>query len=224
MDKTATELALEPGWFTWVAAIWLFGSEPITTANFMRMLPYGLARLNEERFASAARQGCLFSDGQGGYSPTERGLDAAQKIWRAAGDSLAGLPSPSEANPPTLLSCLHRIADAALAAPEPPSHFFLAHKRENYKHFGTQHPLEDFVVRFGELSAYRDDMYASTWEAHSIQGHAWEVFDQLHPGGALAFDDLYAKLNRRGLPQETYVEDVKELARRGWVDEDSGKI
>jgi hypothetical protein len=62
MDKTASELNLADDWFNWVVAIWLFGSEPITTAKFMRMLPYGLARLNEERFASAARQGYLRAD------------------------------------------------------------------------------------------------------------------------------------------------------------------
>ena len=39
MDKTASELNLDDDWFTWVAAIWLFGSEPITTSKFMCMFP-----------------------------------------------------------------------------------------------------------------------------------------------------------------------------------------
>lgn len=34
MDKAATEMELTPDWSTWLFAIWLFGSEPITTAKF----------------------------------------------------------------------------------------------------------------------------------------------------------------------------------------------
>jgi hypothetical protein len=224
MDRTATELALEPGWFTWVAAIWLFGSEPITTANFMRMLPYGLARLNEERFASAAGQGCLISDGEGGYSPAERGLDAAHKIWRAAGDSLADLSSLPEENLHRLFSYLVRIADTALAAPEPPSHFFLAHKRENYRRFGTQYPLEGFVVRFGELSAHRDDAHIAAWQAHEIEGHAWEILTYLWCNtSAASADTLFEKVGYRSIPLEVYTQDLQELAGRGWIEETAGE-
>jgi hypothetical protein len=222
MDKTATELALEPGWFSWVAAIWLFGSEPITTANFMRMLPYGLARLNEERFASAAEQGYLISDGEGGYSPAERGLDAAHKIWRAAGDSLADLSSLPEENLHRLFSYLVRIADTALAAPEPPSHFFLAHKRENYRRFGTQYPLEGFVVRFGELSAHRDDAHIAAWQAHNIEGHAWDVFSRIWRNDASTLDQMYETLQYNEVPQEIYARDLQELIVRGWIEENAG--
>ena len=69
MDKAATEMELKPDWSTWLFAIWLFGSEPITIANFMRIFPYGLAHHNEERFASAVQHGYLISDGKTDTSP-----------------------------------------------------------------------------------------------------------------------------------------------------------
>jgi hypothetical protein len=40
----------------------------------------------------------------------------------------------------------------------------------------------------------------------------------------MTFDELHDKLSRRGVTREVHAEDVKELARRGWADEDSGKI
>lgn len=224
MDKAATEMRLDSDWSTWLFAIWIFGSEPITTANFMRIFPYGLARLNEERFASAVQHGYLISDGKNGYIPTEFGMKAAHKVWRAAGDSLAPLKPMPEAQMEKAFDYLARLGESAMSTPEPPSHYFMAHKRENYQNFEVVHPLERFILLFGELAAYRDDMYVATWGTHRVEGHAWEVLDLLSHSGSMTFDELHHKLNRRGVTREVHAEDVRELARRGWADDASGKI
>lgn len=224
MDKAATEMELKPDWSTWLFAIWLFGSEPITTANFMRIFPYGLARHNEERFASAVQHGYLISDGKNGDTPTEFGMKAAHKVWRAAGDSLASLKPMPEAQMEETFDYLARIDDAALSAPEPPSHYFMSHKRENHKLFPILYPLERFIILFGELAAYRDDMYVATWSAHGVEGHAWEVLDFLSQSDTLTFDELHNKLSGRGVTEDVHAEDVRELARRGWVEESSGVV
>ncbi|RIK45712.1 MAG: hypothetical protein DCC59_17725, partial [Chloroflexi bacterium] len=52
----------------------------------------------------------------------------------------------------------------------------------------------------------------------------WDVLDCLSQNDALTFDALHDKLSRRGVTREAHAEDVQELARRGWVDDDSGKI
>lgn len=224
MDKAATEMGLKLDWSTWLFAIWLFGSEPITTANFMRIFPYGLAPHNEEHFASAVRHGYLISDGKNGYIPTEFGMKAAHKVWREAGDSLAHLYSIPEAHMDKFLDYLARLCESAISAPEPPSHYFMSHKRENYQHFAVLYPLERFVVLFGELAAYRDDMYTGTWSAQLAEGHTWEVLDQLSRGDMLTFDAIHEKLGRRGVTEEVHAGDVKELVRRGWVEESSGVV
>lgn len=217
MDKTAVALGLDDDWMTWVAAIWLFGSESITTANFMHMFPYGLAQLNEERFNYAAQQGYLILDKENGYRPTENGWKVAKKIWRQAGDSLASLtPMPKE-NLQSLLDYLERLVEAALATPQPPSHFFLSHKKQNYQQFGTIYPLENFIVVFGELAAYRDDMHLAAWHQHQIVGHSWDLFNKIYGEKSLTFDDLYKKLKGRGLPEDIYIQDLQELANLGWI-------
>ena len=223
MDKTAVELGLDDEWFTWVAAIWLFGSEPITTAKFMRMFPYGLARLNEERFVSAVQQEYLILDKENGYSPTENGINAARKIWRQAGDSLASLKPMPEENLQRVLDYLERLVEASLTTPQPPSHFYLSHKKKNYQQFGTIYPLENFIVLFGELAAYRDDIHIAAWQAHQIEGHAWDMFDKIYGGETLTIDGLYEKLKGRGLPQAIYAQDLQELIKRGWVREKAGE-
>ncbi len=224
MDKAATEMELKPDWSTWLFAIWLFGSEPFTTTHFMQIFPYGLARRNDERFVSAVQHGYLNSDGKNGYTPTGKGMKAAQRVWRAAGDSLMPLKPMPEAHMDKTFDYLARLGDASLSAPEPPSHYFMSHKRENYQQFKVLYPLERFVVLFGELAAYRDDCYFSTWGAKRVEGHAWEMLDQLVQSGSLTFEGLHEKLGRRGVTEEVHAEDVRELARHRWVEEASGKI
>lgn len=219
MDKAATEFALEPGYFTWVAAIWLFGAQTFTTAEFMRMFPYGLARVNEECFASAVQKGYLPSNGNSGYICSNEGLHIARKLWRTAGQSLLHLDPILDEKLQRLFSYLDRLTEASLTAPAPPPHYYISHKHKNYNQFGTESPLEDFVVHFGALAAYRDDAHIAVWQSYGVKGHTWEAFDQLIHHETLTIDSLYSKLQRRGIPQEVYEQDVQDLVRRGWIKE-----
>jgi hypothetical protein len=144
-------------------------------------------------------------------------VNIAQKIWREAGNSLANLNPMPEENLQRLFSYLDQLVEASFATPEPPSHFYLSHKQKNYRRMGTVHPLESFIVLFGELAAYRDDMHIGAWQAHQIEGHAWDMFDQIYNENALTFDELYEKLKGRELPAEIYVQDLRELIKRGWI-------
>jgi hypothetical protein len=151
-------------------------------------------------------------------------MKAAQRVWRAAGDSIVGVSSMPEAQMTKAFEYLARIGEAALSAPEPPSHYFMSHKRENYKLLPILYPLERFIVLFGELAAYRDDMYVATWGAHGVEGHAWEMLDLLSRGDALTFADLHAKLSRRGVTEEAHAGDVRELVGRRWAEESAGVV
>lgn len=50
----------------------------------------------------------------------------------------------------------------------------------------------------------------------------WGIFKPQWIRLALTFDDLHAKLSRRGVTEEVHAADVRELARRGWAEESSG--
>ena len=224
MDKAAEELSLPPDYFTWVAAIWLFGAEPFTIERYMRVFPYGLSQANEERFASAIQGGYLTSAGLGSYQATELGITAATRPFRAANEGIAPLRPMPEETLERLVNFLARLSDASFGMPEPPSHFILAHKRELYRRMGMVALLEGFVAHCLELEGHRDDCYIETWGAHEVEGHTWDVLDQLSRDGALTFDDLHNKTSRRGVTREVHAEDVMELIGRGWVEESSGVV
>lgn len=225
MDKAAEELGLSPDYFSWVAAVNLFAPDSFTLAEFMRIFPYGLQQVNEARLMDAVQQGYLTFDGQGQYRATESGISiAVHRVFKAANDSIASArPMPEEALN-RLVNLLTRIANVALGMPEPPIQFTTSHKRRSYDRIGMRDSVPGFVGRCLEMEGYRDDAYITTWQAHRIDGHAWEVLDCLSQNDTLTFDDLHEKTNRRGVTREVHAEDVQELARRGWADDASGKI
>ena len=222
MMNVVAELNLPPDWFTWVVAGFLLGEEAITTEQYMRLFPYGLAQANEERFASAAQQGYLTVNDKGEYRPSDSGLEVLEKIWRAVDASADHLdPMPKEGIQ-KLVDYLTRLAGASFIMPEPPAKWLISYKRRNMRPVEGSCLLRYAIYYYDQIAAYRDDMYVATWGAHGVEGHAWEAFDQLVQSGALAFDDLFAKVERRGVTREMLSGDVKELIRRGWVEEGSG--
>jgi hypothetical protein len=190
----------------------------------MRYFPYGLAQVNEERFASAVRQGYLASDGQGVYCAAELGRTAAACLVQAGNEVIAALtPMPIESLQ-ALGNLLTRISNAAFESPEPREHILIEAKRSLYQRMDIYPTLEGFIGRCLELEGYRDDCYIATWSAHGVDGHTWEVLDQLSQNDALTFDELHEKACRRGVTREVHAEDVQELARRGWAGAASGTI
>ena len=96
MEKTADELGLESGWLTWLWAIGLFDDESFSTETYMRIRPYGSARVNETRFTSAAIQGILSVSSKNEYLPTEKGRHIVSLILKAADESIVHLrPIPT---------------------------------------------------------------------------------------------------------------------------------
>ena len=223
-DKAAEELSLPAGYYAWVMAIWMFDAKPFTIAQYMRYFPYGLAQVNDARLASAVQQGYLASDDRGTYRATESGRAAAARLMQAGDETMSALtPMPKESLR-TLGNLLARISEAASSTPEPPAHVLIKAKRDLYQRTNTFASLEGFVAHCLLLEGYRDDCYFATWSAHNMEGHTWEVLDQLSQSDALTFDELHDKLSRRGVTREVHAADVQELARRSWADDASGKI
>ena len=211
--EVAQEFSLPPNFFTWVNAIWLFDANPFTLAQYMRYFPYGLTQVNDARLASTVQRGYLTSNDQGAYRATESGRTVAARLMQAGDKAMAALtPMPKESLR-TLGNFLARISDAAGSTPEPPAHVLIKAKRDLYQRMNTFALLEGFVAHRLLLEGYRDDCYIATWKAHGMEGHTWEVLDQLSQTDALTFDELHEKTSGRGVMREVHAADVQELAR-----------
>lgn len=222
--NVAAELNLPAGWFTWMTAGVMIGGNGITAEKYMRLFPYGLAEVNEGRFASAVQQGYLTVNDKGEYRLSNSGADVVQKILHLLDVSVDHLqPMPTE-RLQILVDTLKRLADESFAMPEPPAKWLISSKRRNLPPADGSCLLRYVIYYYDQIAAYRDDAYVAAWSARGVKGHTWNALDQLIQGGALTFGDLYEKVKGRGMTEEVHAEDVKELIRRGWADEGSGVV
>ena len=116
IEKFAEENHLSAGYWSWVPAIILFPDEPISSAQWMRIFPYGIPQTINERLASAAEGGYLVADGEGFHS-TEKGKVVAHQGLQAITNGIAHLHPLPPNDLQRLVDYLIRLSDASFAAP-----------------------------------------------------------------------------------------------------------
>lgn len=222
-QKIATEQKLESGWITWVSALFVFGSDPFTTAGFMRLFPYGSARVLEARFALAVKQGILIASSENEYHATEKGMDWRKHLIHAAIESVAHLQPIPTADLQKIVDYGRRIAEASLAAPEPPAKFGASHYYRNMRPGENAPPIRFFIHYFGTLDKYRSNAHLAAWKHYNIEGNCWEVLTYVWRGEINTLDKLCDELSFRGITRDEYAEILQELVERGWIKKTSGE-
>jgi hypothetical protein len=229
MFKLADELALAPGWLSWMPAAGMFWDEPFTIEQFMRVLPYGLAHLNEERLNAAVQKGYLTADGEGNFRAAESGKEAVRMTYEAWDQSLAHLQILPDERRQRLVGHVFELVEATFAATKPPANVIFSHKRDNMRPYRAKGWIVQFQEYVGELEGFYGDCAITALQALGVEGHTWDALDLLSREGVLTFDELHEKIGgedvlQTGVTREIHAGDVRELARRGWVDDASGKI
>lgn len=220
IEKFAEENRLSAGYWSWGPAIILFPDELISSAQWMRIFPYGIPQTINERLASAAEGGYLVKDGDG-FRSTEKGKAAAHRGLQALTDGIAHLHPLPPNDLQRLVDYLVRLSDASFAAPEPPPKFCLSHYRNYKSTFDHTAPLiRLFVHYFKELDLYRMDAHMAAWRSHNLEGNRWEAFSEVWGGKNNTLDKLFEELSFRGITREEYASILQELVTRGWVQQD----
>lgn len=220
--KFANEMNLPSGWGTWAIAIVLFPFEPISAAGYMKIFPYGLVEVIDARFATAAQEGYLISEG-GEYRATEKGETIALQVLQAATDAVVHLQPIPPAKFQRLIDYLAKLSDASFAASEPPPKFSLSHYRNYKRTFASDAPLSRlFIHYFKELDFYRMDSHMAAWRVHNIEGNRWEVFSEVWGGKNNTLDKIFDELGFRGITRDEYASILQELIERGWIEDNAG--
>ncbi|MBV6391981.1 MAG: hypothetical protein KPEEDBHJ_01197 [Anaerolineales bacterium] len=220
--KFANEMNLPSGWGTWAIAIVLFPSEPISAAGYMKIFPYGLAKVIDARFASAAQGEYLISNGDE-YRVTEKGEAITLQGLQSFTDAVAHLQPIPPAKFQRLIDYLAKLSDASFAASEPPPKFSLSHYRNYKRTFASDAPLSRlFIHYFKELDFYRMDSHMAAWRSHNLEGNRWEVFSEVWGGKNNTLDKIFDELGFRGITRDEYASILQELVAHGWIEENAG--
>ena len=191
MEKTANELGVGDGWITLLWASWLFASEPFSAASFMRIRPYGSARVIEARLADAARQDILSVHSEGEYQCTENGKQVVDQIVQSAEEVIAHLQPIPPAELQKILNYTKRLVEATLDTPEPPSRFAILRYHKNI-HIEQDMPLLRLLLHHvGSLDQYRGAAHIASWEAYNIKGYEWSAFTSIWRKEADTLDALH---------------------------------
>lgn len=221
LDHASAELNLEPGDITWLWAICLFDPEPFSTAAYMRIRPYGSARVNEARFASAFKQDILTINSQNEYLPTERGKHFINKFFQVAEASMAHLQPIPTAELQKIADYTKRLVEASLAAPEPPSKFGMI------RYYKNMHPNQDaklprLILHYvGTLSQYRDASHLASWQDHNLDGYVWSVLTSIWREAANTLDALHEEMGSSIFTRDEILGALHDLTKRGWIEEKS---
>ncbi len=220
IEKFAEENHLSAGYWSWGPAIILFPDETISSAQWMRIFPYGIPQTINGRFASAAEGGYLVADGDG-FRSTEKGKAAAHQGLQALTDGIVHLHPLPPNDLQRLIDYLVRLSDASFSAPEPPPKFCLTHYRNYKSTFDNNAPLiRLFVHYFKELDFYRMDSHMAAWRGHNLEGNRWEVFSEVWGGKNNTLDKIFDELSFRGITRDEYASILQELIERGWIQQD----
>lgn len=216
----AAEQRFEPGWLSWVAAIFVFNGEPFSTSEFMQVFAYSSERVLATRFEAAVAQGILAVGTDHKYRATGKGKDGTSQMIQVADAMLASLQPIPTTKLQELVAYLKQIVQSSLAMPEPPSKFGVTH------YYRNMHPPEDasllrlFAHYFSTLDKYRGNAHLAAWKNLGIQGNRWEVLSSIWRSQANTLDQLFGELSFRGFTREEYAQFLQELGERGWIEED----
>ena len=223
LDKAATELNLESGDITWLWAICLFDPEPFSTAAYMRIRPYGSARVNEIRFGSAVKQGILTVNSQKEYLPTENGKLITNKFLHTADVSIMHLQPIPTVELQKIADYTKRLVDATLAALEPPSKFGMIRYYKNV-HPGQEAQLLRLILHYiATLSQHRDASHLASWQDHNMAGYVWSALTSIWRNEANTLDALQTEMGSSGFSRDEISLALRDLIKRGWIEEESGQ-
>jgi len=221
LERADAELNPEPGWLTWLWAICLFDPEPFSIAAYMRIRPYGSARVNEARFASAFKQGMLTVNSQNEYLLTEKGRHFVNKFFQVAESSIAHLQPIPTAELQKIADYGKRLVEASLAALEPPSKFgMISYYKNVYPGKDTQLPR--LILHYvATLSQYRDASHLASWQDHNMAGYIWSALTSIWRNEANTLDGLHTEMGPSIFTREEILEALRDLTMRGWIKEEA---
>lgn len=222
MEKTANELGVKEEWTTLLWANWLFDTEPFSTETFMRVRPYGSARMIKERFASAAKQGFLSVHSAKEYQRTEKGKYFAEQVTRSGEDVIAHLEPITPAELQKILNYTKRLVEATLDTPEPPSKFAMTRYYKNLRSNQDAPLLRLILHHLGSLDQYRGAAHIASWGSHNIKGYEWSAFTSIWRKEANTLDALHEEMGTSVFMREEILDALQGLSARGWITETAG--
>lgn len=210
-------LAESPGWFLVQAEE--FDPEPLTVENLRVRDVYASERIVQALLELMAGEQWLRRAGEA-YHLTGTGRALRQKIVQRLLDGFARVESLPAAHLACLQQHFGRLIGASLESARPPGVWSLKHSRHRAPAADAP-PLAHIFQYVADFNAFRDDAHMAAWHPLQLDGRTWECFSLVAGGSAACADEVFGQIPYRGYAVEDYAAALRDLAARGWLEEDA---
>ncbi len=215
-NETCSKTGLSSLQLNLLLAAFTFEPEPVSAALLNIRSPYTSPDLYESNLKKLGDAGFLEPAAAGGYRLSALGLETVKGALTAIYASLAGVMPLGVTKIMDLASRLNELADACLAAPDPPGTWSIQHVHRLDPGRGA--PVMVRIDQFlSELCAFRDDAHLVSWHAYETNGHAWDILSYLWQNKSGTAEQINLALNRRGNALADTIKAADHLVHKGWV-------
>lgn len=206
-----------------LSAVPTFEPKPVSPAILNIRSPYTAPEHYLTILQELSNNGLLEPLEEDQFRITHQGLNALKETLDAVYDEIAQIKTFSVIKQMDLASRLKNLADACLAAPDPPGTWCIRHLRRMDP--GSRAPMMVRIDQFlSELLAFRDDAHLAAWRGYESNGHAWDVLTQLWISHESTLEAVCRTLQHRGFTQEQTQHTVDYLVHKGWISQVEGKL
>ena len=206
-----------------LTAVPTFEPKPVSPAILNIRVPYNSPTCYRTILEGMSSAGLLKPVATDQFRITEQGLDVLKQTLSKVYTAMAGLQSLPVTKTMGLASRLKDLADACMAAPDPPGIWCIQHVRRMDP--GPGNPMMVRIDQFlSELTAFRDDAHLASWVHYGCSGHAWEILTLLWVELEGTIESLNRALKRRGFTIEETASAVDELINKGWLRRIDGQV
>lgn len=199
-----------------LTAVPTFEPNPVSPAILNIRSPYTAPENYRAILSGLASAGLLNLIAADQFHLTPQGLAALKQTLAAVYTSMGGIQSLSVTKMMDLASRLKDLADACMAAPDPPGIWSIQHVRRMDP--GSGSPMMVRIDQFlSELVAFRDDTHLAAWRQHGCSGHAWDILTLLWVELEGTNESINRALKRRGFTLDQTASAVDELLNNGWL-------
>jgi hypothetical protein len=166
----------------------------------------------------AAEAGFLNADGRGGYTVSQVGKAAVQRVHDVFYHHLGELEALPAEEMEQLEGLLDKLVQASIEAEKPAgkSAVYICHNSHTHPDAASLARIDQHL---DDLNAFRDDSHVAAWKKeHSIEGRTWETFSLICSNQANTAASLAGRLPNRGYDEESYAASLAELAAMGWIE------
>lgn len=193
-----------------------FAPKPIGPEYLIKRTPYADPDAYRTQMGKAAERGWLHVAGEGQYTLTPKGQQAARDLFALSDRVFGQLEALPEADLKRITALLAKVARKAQDLPEPPNKWALSWGAKFDRGPGAP-AMVQVRRRLLDLLSYRDDAHIAAWLPYGADGQVWEAFTYVWRREACTAADLAEKLPYRNYDEAAYAAALHELVSRGWV-------